>query len=220
MKLTIVYDNEVLREDLDSGWGFSCHIELKENNLLFDTGWDGNILVSNMKRLGVNPKDVDNVVLSHSHWDHIGGLTNLLLVNQKLMVYVPRSFGKQLKREIATRSELVEISKPQEVTEECISTGELGTSVPEQSVMIKTSKGLLVVTGCAHPTLKNILRIAQDFGKVYAVIGGFHGFNEYDLLREISLIIPCHCTAHKREIQKLFPNAYSKGGVGCVVEIK
>ena len=219
MKMTIVYDNEVFDKRLVSGWGLSCFLQMDKNDILFDTGWDGNTLLSNMQVLNINPKKIEKVVLSHEHWDHIGGLTNLLNVNQNLEVYVPKSFGKRLKEEIANRANLVEVSEPYEITEECISTGELGSQIKEQSIMIKTKKGLIVITGCAHPRLNVILNTAKEFDKIYGVIGGFHGFKEYDLLSEIPLIAPCHCTFHKQEIAMHYPEACDICGAGKRIEI-
>jgi len=93
MRIAVIYDNEALL-NLKSGWGFSCLVE-NEKKVLFDTGWDGTILLSNLKALGINPKDIDIVVLSHDHWDHIGGLAQLLDVNPDVDVYVPSSFSKR-----------------------------------------------------------------------------------------------------------------------------
>ena len=76
MKITIVYDNEVMPSSLNlkSDWGFSCLIESDKLNVLFDTGAKGKILLNNMNTLGLNPKNIDYVVLSHNHWDHVDGL--------------------------------------------------------------------------------------------------------------------------------------------------
>lgn len=95
MKITIIYDNKIAKDikRLKAGWGFSCFIQTKEKNILFDTGWDGDILISNMELLGINPKDIDLVVISHSHWDHCGGLARLLNLNQNLKIYIPHSFS-------------------------------------------------------------------------------------------------------------------------------
>lgn len=220
MKLTIVYDNEAIREDLKPGWGFSCHIETNEANILFDTGWDGSVLLSNMHMLGVNPKNIDKVVLSHPHWDHIGGLPHILTINPELTVYAPKSFSEKLKAEISRRVTLIEVSKSTGITGECASTGELGSSIIEQSLVIKIRKGSIIVTGCAHPTLKSVLSTAQCLGNVYGFIGGFHEFNDYDLLKNIQVIAPCHCTLHKHEIAELYPDAYIKCGVGKIIEIE
>ena len=75
MKITIVYDNNA-QEGLKCGWGFSCLIETGTNNILFDTGWDGHLLLENMEKLGIDPQIIDTLVLSHQHWDHIGGRYN------------------------------------------------------------------------------------------------------------------------------------------------
>ena len=77
MRLKILYDNES-EEGFISGWGFSCLIETGKRTILFDTGWDGNILLHNMDKLGVIREEIDTIVISHEHWDHLGGLTYLL----------------------------------------------------------------------------------------------------------------------------------------------
>lgn len=56
MKLRILYDNNA-RNGFKEGWGFSFLIETSEEKILFDTGWNGNILLHNMKIAGVNPEE-------------------------------------------------------------------------------------------------------------------------------------------------------------------
>ena len=226
MKITIIYDNEIVKDikGLKAGWGFSCFIQTKEKNILFDTGWDGDILISNMKLLGINPQDIDLVVISHSHWDHSGGLARLLHLNNKLAVYVPKSFSKHLKEEIKKRANtFYEVQKLTEIYAGIYTTGEIEgsiisnktkTLIKEQSLIISTVKGLVVVAGCAHSGVDKILNSANKLGKVYALIGGFHDFEEYNLLKDISLIVPTHCTANKKKIMSLFPKNCLKGGVG------
>lgn len=217
MRITITYDNELHVPELKSGWGFSCLIE-NEKKVLFDTGWDGTILLSNMKALGANPRDIDVVVLSHDHWDHIGGLAWLLGTNPDVDVYVPSSFSKRLKNEIASKAKLIEVDGSAKISDRIYTTGELGTSIKEQSLVLKTKKGIIVITGCAHPGLSTILDKASSFGHVYGVIGGFHGFDDYDLLNDTSLIVPCHCTAHKSEIARGFPDTCETDGAGWSME--
>lgn len=219
MKMIIVYDNEIIDERLEPGWGFSCFLELNDTNILFDTGWDGNVLLSNMKILKINPKKIEKVVLSHEHWDHIGGLTSLIQVNPNVTVYIPKSFGKRLKEEIAYRADVIEISEPFEITSNCISTGELGSRPKEQSLLLKTKKGLVIITGCAHPKLNAILDVAKEFGNIFAVIGGFHKFKDYDLLKDIPLIMPCHCTFHKWDIARKYPEVTNVCGAGVILEV-
>ncbi len=203
MKITIVYDNEAA-PPFKSDWGFSCLIETKEANVLFDTGAKGEILLRNMSELELDPKDITAVVLSHDHWDHTGGLEWLLSVNSNIIVYKP-TFS----------------NTPKKIFPTIMTTGTLGGrySIQEQALVCTTGSGLVVITGCSHPGLENILNTAKRFGKVYAVLGGFHGFDKFDAIKGISIIVPCHCTSHKREIQALFPDAYKEGGVGKKFEL-
>lgn len=232
MKITIIYDNRIAKDikGLKTGWGFSSFIQTKEKNILFDTGWDGDILISNMKLLGINPQDIDLVVVSHSHWDHSGGLARLLHLNNRLEVYVPKSFSKHLKEEIKKRANTFhEVQKLTEIYAGIYTTGEIEgsiissktkTLIKEQSLIISTVKGLVVITGCAHSGMNNILNSANKLGKVYALMGGFHDFEEYNLLKDISLIAPTHCTVNKKKIMSLFPKNCLEGGIGFQVDFQ
>lgn len=230
MKITIVYDNKIVKDlkDLKAGWGFSCFIETKDKKVLFDTGWDGDVLVSNMQLLDLSPKDIDLIVISHSHWDHWGGLARLLNLNSSLDVYVPKSFSKHLKEEIEKRANIYEVQRSTEISPEIYNTGEIEGSViigktkiliREQSLIISTIKGLIVITGCAHSGIDKILDLANKLGKVYGLLGGFHDFEEYSLLKDIPLIVPTHCTKNKRKIFSLFPKNCFEGGVGYQLSI-
>lgn len=230
MKITIVYDNKITKNirGLKAGWGFSCFIETKEKNILFDTGWDGDVLVSNMQVLGINLRDTDFVVLSHSHWDHCGGLARLLNLNSSLDIYVPKSFSKHLKEEIEKRANIYEVLKSIDIYPGIYTTGEIEGSVitgktkiliREQSLIISTIKGLIVITGCAHSGIDKILYSANKLGKIYGLLGGFHDFEEYSLLKDIPLIVPTHCTKNKRKIFSSFPKNCVEGGVGYQLSI-
>ncbi len=203
MKITIVYDNEAPSQ-FKSDWGFACLVETSQTTLLFDTGAKSEILLENMKTLSINPKKIQVVVLSHNHWDHTGGLEGLLTVNPNLTVYKP-SFS----------------NIPKEISSRIKTTGYLSSwsGIQEQSLVCETKNGQLVITGCSHPGLEKILEVANKFGNIHAVIGGFHGFNKFDALKGIPIIMPCHCTSHKQEIHKLFPMAYKDGGVGKTLEL-
>jgi len=233
MKITIIYDNEIFKDTKDTrglrvGWGFSCFIQIKDKNILFDTGWDGDILISNMKKLGIDPQDIDLVVISHSHWDHSGGIAKISSLNKDLKIYVPQSFSERLKREIKKRSELYEVSSSaSKICTQVYTTGEIEgsylirktrTYIKEQSLIIFSKKGLVVISGCAHSGVDKILKSASKFGKVHALIGGLHDFEEYNLLKDISLIVPTHCTINKNKITKLFPKKCLEGGVGFQVD--
>jgi 7,8-dihydropterin-6-yl-methyl-4-(beta-D-ribofuranosyl)aminobenzene 5'-phosphate synthase len=217
MRLTVLYDSEA-EQGLMKGWGFSCLLELERENVLFDTGWDGRILLFNMKKLGKNPRQIKKIVISHSHWDHMGGLTYLL--RKGVEVYVPQSFSKHLKEEIASRSNLREVNGARKICEKVWTTGELGERIKEQSLIVNTGSGLMVVVGCAHPGLRKIFTVTSRFGKISGVVGGMHGFRSYALLKGLSLIVPSHCTENKGKIVELFPEACVEGRAGLKITLE
>ncbi len=203
MKIKIIYDNNA-QKGFKSGWGFSCVIENKEK-VLFDTGADAKTLLYNMNQLKIDPKDIDIVILSHSHGDHTGGLRGFLELNgNKAKVYQPKAF-----------------LKPTQICGDVYSTGALGDflGIAEQSLVVKTKKGNIVITGCAHPGVENIIEKARTLGKIYGIIGGFHGFSKLEKLEGIELIAPCHCTQHIQKIKEKYPVNYTEIKAGSVIKI-
>jgi 7,8-dihydropterin-6-yl-methyl-4-(beta-D-ribofuranosyl)aminobenzene 5'-phosphate synthase len=210
MKITIIYDNTVFRSDLEPDWGFSCLIEAHNRTILFDTGSDGDILLANMKKLHIEPSSIDDVFISHAHFDHVGGLSAFLNQNSRVNVFVPISL-----RGVRKAQKVIHIDKPLMLYENFFSTGELENI--EQSMAVQTDKGLVLVVGCSHPDMKNILEAASTFGKIYAIVGGLHGFDQYDLFNGMEWICPTHCTQHKAEIKALYPEKYIEGGAGKII---
>lgn len=211
MKLTIVYDNTAER-DLESGWGFSSVIEVEDfPKILFDTGAKGEILTSNLERLEIDPKSIHEVFISHNHSDHTGGLSAFLEENSQVKVWVPPSF-----RGVRNAKEVVTIEGSTELHSGIYSTGELEGI--EQSLCVETEKGIVVVAGCSHPKIENILQTASQFGDVHGIIGGLHGTQPRSL-EGLDLICPTHCTQHKADIKRLYPEQYVKGGAGKIIEI-
>ena len=204
MKLKILYDNKA-REGFKEAWGFSCLIE-SEENILFDTGGDGDLLLYNIEKFNVNPADIDKIVISHDHWDHAGGISRVLNEIDDAEVFVLKSFSEKLKKEISERATLHEVTGKEKISEGVFTTGALGTEIPEQSLFIETENGFVVLTGCSHPGVDNILNFIKKYGNVYRVIGGFHGFSNLEALSTIPLIMPTHCTKKKNEIQNLYPD--------------
>lgn len=206
MNFRVLYDNNA-EKGFMVGWGFSCLLETSKENILFDTGWNGDILLYNMKIAGINPKNIDKIVISHGHWDHIGGINRILTYAIKTEVYVPMSLSNNLKNEIKRYANLIEISNAQEISDNIWTTGELGEEIKEQSLVIKTDRGNVILTGCAHPGLDIIMEKSREWGDVHAVVGGFH-YSEVEILKNIPLILPCHCTKEIEEIKKKMPKSY------------
>jgi len=235
LKITIVYDNNEYDPRLETKWGFSCLVEGLKKTILFDTGGDSATLLSNMRKMRIEPEEIDVIVLSHIHGDHIGGLNGFLEENSNVIVYLPESFPKTFKDE--TRSfgaEVVEVSEPEEFFTAVYTTGELGNGIKEQSLIVTSSQGLVVITGCAHPGVVNIVRKAKDMmaeKPVYLVIGGFHmssasthqiqsvieGFRQLDVRK----VAPCHCSGD--ETRKLFREEYGENyidsGAGKIITL-
>jgi len=211
MKFTVVYDNEA-RGGFIADWGFSCLIESKVR-ILFDTGADPEILSHNLSLIDV--KDFDYVVLSHEHYDHVGGLS--AVIDNTSRVLALKSFSSRLKKYISSKSDLIEVLEPFEFERGFMTTGSVGRFIEEQSLVVETSKGKVVITGCSHPGLEEILNRAEGFGRVFGVLGGFHGFEKIEILKRYDLVVPCHCTVYKEEIVRM-PNAM-RCFAGCSFEI-
>lgn len=211
MKATIIYDNEVWKEGLRANWGFSCLVEADNKKILFDTGANGVLLLDNMEKLDIDPAEIDDVFISHAHHDHTGGLQDFLKLNSNVRVFVPTSFKARGAENVISVSDAITIY------ENIFSTGELKGM--EQSMAVKIEKGIVVIAGCSHPGVKNILKAASQFGEPYAIIGGLHGFNEFDLIKDLAFICPTHCTQFKSEIKNLYPEKYIEGGAGKIIEI-
>jgi len=212
VKVTIIYDNTTFRKNLQADWGFSALIQVKGRNILFDTGANEDILLSNMEKLKVNPKEIGDVFISHPHWDHTGGLSSFLQLNNKVKLWIPSYLP-----EAKNAREVIEVKKPTKLYEGIYSTGELDGI--EQFLCVETEKGIVIIAGCSHPRMEHILKTASQFGKVYGIIGGLHGTRP-ESLKDLDLICPTHCTQYKSEIKSLYPEKYIEGGAGKIMEVE
>ncbi len=235
LRLTIVYDNNEYDPRLETSWGFSCLVEGLEKTILFDTGGDSATLLSNMINLNIDPAEIDAVILSHIHGDHVGGLSGFLEENSDVIVYLPQSFPESFKNEVRTLGAEVEpVSEARKLFAGVYTTGELGNGIKEQSLIIKVSEGLVIVTGCAHPGVTNIIRKAKETveeDRVYLVIGGFHltgvpTSRIKSIIEEfrqlcVRKVAPCHCSGD--ETRRLFSQEYAEdyieSGVGKRISV-
>lgn len=232
--ITIIYDNNPFNNELKTAWGFSCVVRFHGKNILFDTGGDSQTLLFNMEQLGIDPKEIDVVVLSHIHGDHVGGLFGFLEKNSNVVVYLPKSFPRSFKNKIISYDAgLKEIDEGGILFEDVHTTGQLGTWIKEQSLILNSEEGLVIITGCAHP---GVVRIIEKSRKLIGadpllVIGGFHlGEASEGEIKQIiddfkrlnvQKVGPSHCSGDRA--RRLFQKAYGKHfmevGVGSVIAI-
>jgi len=228
--LISVYDNYQIDPNLTTAWGFGSLIKTPQELILFDTGGDSEILLSNMEKLGVNPVSIKKVVISHSHSDHIGGLEGFLEKNNKVAVFIPSSFPQSIKNMILQKeAKFVEVSGSRKISDFVYTTGELYGPPKEQSLIIDSKKGLIVITGCAHPGIVNVVKRAKELtkrDKVYLVLGGFHHpplscVEEFKKL-QVEKVAPSHCTGDlvREAFRKEYGEDFIEYGVGKIIEIK
>jgi 7,8-dihydropterin-6-yl-methyl-4-(beta-D-ribofuranosyl)aminobenzene 5'-phosphate synthase len=235
LKFTILYDNYLHEQGTKPDWGFSCLIEGTEKVILFDTGTQPDILLQNVDHLGVDLKKVEQIVISHDHHDHIGGLSDVLDRNHDVSVYLPVSFAYEIVRGVEKKdAKVVSVDEPIEICPSVYSTGEMGVQIKEQSLIINTQKGLIIVTGCSHQGIVNILKRAKKLfdRPIYLVFGGFHLGGMPDakvegIIRSFQEIgvAKCgatHCTGDRpiALFKKAFGNNYVPMGTGRILEIK
>ena len=89
MKITALLENTSHRTDIQTEHGLSLYVETENLNILFDMGQSANF-AENAKMLGMDLRKVDVAILSHGHYDHGGGLTEFLKINDHAPVFVHR----------------------------------------------------------------------------------------------------------------------------------
>jgi len=236
VKLTVLYDNHPSPDKrLKADWGFACLVQGLEKNILFDTGAKGEILLHNMAQLGFSPQEIDGVFLSHHHMDHTGGLDRLLEVNPNLTLWLPASFPD--KDKLAWRQQgatLHEITTPESICPHAFSTGIIEGWIKEQSLILEVNSGTIVLTGCAHPRIVNIIsKVKQNFPQpITLLLGGFHlaGFSSREIvgiiqnfrLQEVKRVAPAHCTGEEaiELIAQEYQEDFIRISVGERIEIQ
>jgi 7,8-dihydropterin-6-yl-methyl-4-(beta-D-ribofuranosyl)aminobenzene 5'-phosphate synthase len=239
IKITILYDNYVHAEGTKADWGYACLIEGMEKTILFDTGTKPEILMHNVRQLKVDLKDVDMVVISHGHGDHTGGLLTVLEKKPGIPVYLPGYFPAEfIERVEKAGGKVVQVKSAESVKlcENAFLTGVMGDEIEEHSLILDTGtdKGIVVITGCSHPGIAEIVKRAKEIVKknVYIVFGGFHLMRHSkaqvkSIIREFNQmgVLKCgatHCTGDKsiQLFREAFKDNYVKIGTGKIIEIK
>jgi len=215
-EIKIAFDNSKIEDRFISDFGFSVLVynNFTDNYLLFDTGSNGEALIHNIKQFDIEISDISKVIISHNHFEHIGGLDGVYDKNPSIEIYVPIENLISYKRKYP-KSEVIGVSDIKEIEQNIYSTGQLGNYLKEQAMFLKIEENnLIAVVGCSHPGLDEIFAKGKQIGKIKAVIGGFHGFRKFGILEDIDFIGACHCTQHIDLIKQRFPDQFKSIYVG------
>ncbi len=234
IKLTVLYDNYQVDPRTQNEWGFACLVEGMERTVLFDCGGKPDVLKHNMNSLGIDSSKIDDIVISHNHWDHIGGISYLINQKQKFRLYLPSSVQQhKLSYFRASGSEVLSGTNAHRICKRIHLAGEIGDRIKEQALIIDSRRGLVVITGCSHPGIIEMVRQAKEYlnKEVYMVLGGFHLMRHSDdqvkaiirSLKELG-IQKCgatHCTGDRqiRLFSEAFGKDYIKIGSGKIILI-
>lgn len=230
--ITIVYDNNKNRKGISTDWGFSCLVRENDKNILFDVGNNGYILLENMRKMNINPQDIDAVVLSHSDNDHINGLKKLLQINNNLDVYLLDCFPKDYKHMITLAgANVIEINEKTAISKRLSIINSGRDTIKEQALTLTTDNGVILITGCSHYGISEMITHSKDiFDKdVLLAMGGFHlkgeDKNEVDNIINgikdmgVKYIGPVHCTGTKviKHFKKIYKDRFIDMGAGKII---
>lgn len=274
-ELTIICENTVGKPLQAIGeHGFACLVETPAARLLFDTG-QGLGILPNARLLNRDLSRLDGIILSHGHFDHGGGLLQVLEQTGELPIhahpgiftrrywvgrYERRANGLPFSRaqaeQAGARFELsrefrqladgiwlsgeVPLCDPTRKGDSALQyetdSGELVQDplADDLSLLIESKNGPVLLTGCAHAGLPDIVAhmlARSGHSRVYAVIGGLHlapadddHFSAVvDTLKSagVQRLGVSHCTGMKRaaELHALFPGAVFFANVGSTFDL-
>lgn len=167
--------------------GVSYLFRTNQGSLLYDIGFGSSrpTLLHNANKLGVGLDQVDALAISHLHGDHMDGVK----AQRSKQVTVPEGFGAPrgkpclLPDEAGAENFSAEMVKePRLLTAGIASVGPLARSLfffgwtEEQALLARLkARGLVVFSGCGHPTIEVILEMVHRLSSepIYA-IGGLH----------------------------------------------
>ena len=234
LDLTVICDNYPNGQLIDE-WGVSILIETQDTTALLDTGQSYNGLRDNSLTLNKDLSEVDFVVISHEHWDHVGGLSYIEEVNPGVTVYIPEHIDSQTFNTI-NQSDLnvVNINDTTIIRPGFAIIGELYGPPYEQALIVNVKDvGLIGIMGCSHPGVHNLIGKAIDDLEInsYMVIGGFHMASASEqaiqatidglLECNVQRIFPIHCSGDffREYMLDNYPQQYGEANVGFKMTI-
>ncbi|HPS21110.1 MAG TPA: MBL fold metallo-hydrolase [Candidatus Omnitrophota bacterium] len=236
MKITLIAEGSTKWQRFIKRWGVSFLIG---EDILFDAFGDPRAFQKNLDKFKIDIGKINRIVLSHDHWDHVSGFWNIIPRLKSPTVYICSRSGQSFRnRVMAAGVNIVNITGMAKIRDNVYSSGELkgeikGETIYEQSVVIETGSGLVLICGCAHPGVVDVVRqVKREFGKdVRFLIGGFHLKDNDSLTNEdiakallelgVRKIAPMHCTG--KDAVKTISRVFGDGVVllkeGASVEL-
>jgi 7,8-dihydropterin-6-yl-methyl-4-(beta-D-ribofuranosyl)aminobenzene 5'-phosphate synthase len=230
--VTYLYDNTTAAPGTKADWGFACLVETNGRRVLFDTGANPEVLRANLAALKIDLARLDAIVFSHDHSDHTGGVS-ALGPHPKLPTFFPASFSEATRAVFAEqRMKAIPVTAPADVVPGVATSGQFGTAIPEQALVVDTDQGLVVIFGCAHPGVVEMLRgISRARNRPFhLVLGGFHLLQtpadrvaqivaDFKAMR-VTYVGPTHCTGEAaiKAFREAYGTHFVEGGTGRVVK--
>lgn len=226
----IIYDNCTENPELKAGWGFSALIERGSKKILFDTGNDKEAFFSNLEKMEIDYRQITDVVFSHKHKDHTTGSKEILsLLNPHVKIYLPTGFPQKNIPKYLQVEMVEDIAEIDRGIFSIVLKG--GLFLYEQSIVMETEKGLIIMTGCCHPGIIQTLQEVQKRSNrpIHLVLGGLHLFQKSQkfirgIVKEmhslqVMKVAPCHCSGSYalEEFEKTYGTNFYKIGTGSVL---
>jgi 7,8-dihydropterin-6-yl-methyl-4-(beta-D-ribofuranosyl)aminobenzene 5'-phosphate synthase len=230
--IKVIYDNYIKVDGLKANWGYSIVIEGLEKYILFDTGANPDIFESNFKKMNIDAEKIDFLMLSHEHGDHTSGIYAFVKLKKGIPVIIPYSFSESFKKKMVKYGlDPLLVKEPVKICTNLYSSGEFSGPIPEQALVLNTRQGLVVMTGCSHPGIVEMLKeIKSKFNKnIYTVFGGFHLLEKSDdemkkIIADMKAlgVVKCgatHCTGvgQTEMIKEAFGANFIELGVGNTI---
>ncbi|MEA3341851.1 MAG: MBL fold metallo-hydrolase, partial [Chloroflexota bacterium] len=179
------------REGLTGEPGVSYLVRADDTTILFDVGFNQqgehpSPLLRNMQALDVDVAEIDALVISHAHEDHVGGVSHMMnhtfaLSGQPvdlrgIPAYAPEPLSNPTAR-------VTVVDRPHVIAPGAASTGPiprqmffLGWTLEQSLAVNVEGKGIVIIIGCGHPTLQRIIDRAEMLfdEPLYGVVGGLH----------------------------------------------